>query len=637
MDNIDNVEMVVAAEAPKFREPPEADPLVKKWQKRIENAKRHFRKFHERIRHNRQLVSGLDWEGDSDPGSKEFYMHRANLIHSTITGMLPNLYARNPEISVSPIVADRNLKVFCKTLETVTNRYLEDAQLKARAKSTVRAAMTCSFGVLKIIWQQDIERDPIIEQRIQDAQDNLKNVERLLMELEDDSARSEQEAVRSELEQTLAALNEQVEVVGAEGLVIDRVLTENLLVDPSVQEFSDYLNAEWIAHIVPMSRKAAEGLYGYRLDRATWYSADRKTGGGRLFGKTASNDEDVRVCVIEIWDKQSQRVYTMAEGCDFWLREPYSPDNAGERWYPFFILPFQLVDGCFIGPSIVDLTERLQDEHNTARDRYNEHRDLIRPGYIASAEIDEKTLKRFTDSELGEITLIDAGGLPINQVIVPRQHPPIDAAAYDVSQARVDWEMVTGMQDASRSTVVKPKTATEASIMQQSLSARVSEFRDQIEDFLQQIAQYTAEILLLTIDSVRVERLMGANPVQQVDDPITGLPMPQVIKTVYEWPEMPREDVFDMVQLKIRAGTTGAPDKMEAQENWLKMLQVLQPMIGQIMQLQMQGISPTPLINMLKETISRFDDRIEVEDFIPDMKPNQVAPPNPEQPQPQGV
>ena len=234
---------------------------------------------------------------------------------------------------------------------------------------------------------------------------------------------------------------------------------------------------------------------------------------------------------------------------------------------------------------------------------------------------------------MGEIILIDAEGKPINQAIIPKQHPPIDQAAYDVSQVRIDWEMVTGMQDAARSTVVKPKTATEANIMQQSLSARVSEFRDQIEDFLQQIAQYTAEILLLTIDPGQVEKIMGANPVQQIGDPLTGLPMQQTVKTVYDWPDMPKDDVFDLVQLKIRAGTTGAPDKIESQENWLKMIQVIQPMIGQIMQLQMQGISPAPLLNILKETINRFDDRLEVEDFIPNVQP-------PQQPQPiqqQGV
>ena len=628
MDGIEEVAVVV--EAPKFKEPPEPDPLVKKWQKRIEKAQKHYRKFHKRIRHNRDEVCGFDWE--KEPDEKDFYRHRANLIHATITGILPNLYAQNPEISVSP-VSDQKLKLLCKTIETVTNRYLDDASLKKRAKSTVRAAMTCSFGVLKVIWQQDIERDPVIAQRIQDAQDNLKNVERLLMELEDETARTEQEVIKAELEQTIAALSEKVEVVSSEGIVIDRVLTENILVDPTVEDFVDYVNAGWIVHIVPMARQYAEGLYGYKLDKAKVYDTDGgRRNDGRIFGKIEESGDDAQVCIFEIWDKQSQRVYTMAEGCEFWLREPYSPDNVGERWYPFFLLPFQTVDGKFIGPSIVDLTERLQDEHNTARDRYNEHRDLIKPGYIASAEINKRTIDRFKDSELGEIVLIDAEGKPINQAIMPKQYPPIDPAVYDTSPVRVDWEMVTGMQDAARSTVVKPKTATEAKIMQQSLSARVSEFRDQIEDFLQELAQYTAEILLLTVGADKVEAITGKNTVEI--DPMTGLPV--VTKQVYDWPQMPRDDVFSLVQLKIRAGTTGAPDKMESQENWLKMIQVIQPLIGQIMQMQVQGISPTPLINILKETISRFDDRLEVEDFVPNMQPPMQAV-NPQLQQQQGV
>ena len=621
MDEVVAVEGVVAG-SPKLKDPPaEKVSLAQRWQERIGRAKRHYRKFHERIRHNRKLVAGFDWKGD--PDSKGFYVHRANLIHATIAGILPALYAQNPEMSVSPVSGDPSLKLFCRTLEKVTNRYLDDAGLKQQAKATVRAALTCSFGVLKVIWQQDIARDPVIERRLQDAQDNLARVEGLLMALEDETSRSEQEAVRDELAQTVAALAERVEVVKAEGLVIDRVLTENILVDPAVVEFADYENANWIVQIVPMGKDEAQCRYGYRLDRATVYDSGGMHDSGRLFGPVKPAGDEERVCIYEIWDRQTQRVYTMAEGCAFWLREPYSPDNLGRRWYPFFMLPFQLVDGQFVGPSLVDLTEKLQDEHNTARDRYNEHRDLIRPGYIASTDINRRTIERFRDSELGEIVLIDAQGQPIQQAIVPKQHPPIDAAAYDVSQVRVDWEMVTGMQDAARSTVVKPKTATEANIMQQSLSARVSEFRDQIEDFLKSLAQYTAEILLLTIGPERVAEITGQHTMQPGIDPATGMPVQVPVRLAYDWPDMPREKVFDLVQLTIRAGTTGAPDKTESQENWLKMIQVIQPLIGQIMQLQAQGMNPAPLVNILKETINRFDDRLEVDEFIPAVQPMQ--------------
>lgn len=609
----------------KFREHPETDPLAKKWSLRVSATRRHWDSFHRRIRHNRQLVSGLDW--NRDPGQTGFYLHRANLIHSTIMGILPNIYAKNPEISVKPLHASRDLKLLCKTIETVTNRYLDDAQLKMRAKATVRAALTCSFGVLKVMYQQRIETDPLIHARIADSQDNRMRVAGLAMELEDDGNQNDK-GKKEEIRETMAALQERAEVGRTEGLVIDRVLTENLLVDPSIAEFWDYEQADWMVQIVPMKKAVAEGLYGYKLDKATIYKhrdmRSSSTGSGRLFsGGKQTNDDDSQICILEIWDKQSQRVYTMAEGCEFWLRDPYSPPKVGERWYPFFLLPFQTVDGHFVGPSIVDLTERLQDEHNSARDRYNEHRDLIKPGYIASAELNEKTLKRFTDSELGEITLIDAEGQPIQQAIMPKSYPPIDPAVYDTSPVRLDWEMVTGLQDASRSSVVKPKTATEANILQQSLSGRVSEFRDQVEDFLQQIAQYTAEILIQELQPEQVEKIMGPHKKGKLDDvvnPATGQPVTGIVELSYDWPQLSKDEVFELVQLKIRAGTTGVPDDLDRQESWTKLLPVIQPLISQIMQFQLQGINPAALISLLKETVMRFDDKLDLEAFVPQLE-----------------
>ena len=615
------VEVVAVANAPKFKEPPEDEPLAKKWQKRIEKARNDgkWKKFLKRIKHNRDLVAGFNWDKDSNAADSTFLQHRANLIQGTITGVLPNLYAQNPEVSVSPVAPNPKLKLFCKTLETVVNRYLDQADMKDRAKASVRAALTCSYGIVKVLWQQDIERDPIIEKRIQDAQDNLKHVERLLMELQDESARAEQEAVKAELEQTIAALTQQVEVVKAEGLVIDRILTEHLLVDPSVKEFSDYVDADWICHIVPMRRDLAEGMYGYKLTRATSYHEESKKQNNGHFagGIDLSGDEDAQVAIYEIWDKTTQRVYTLAEGCNWFLREPYSPENVGERWYPFFLLPYQLVDGTFIAPSLVDLTERLQDEHNRTRDKLNEHRNLMKPGYITSDDVDKDSIERFVDAEMGEITRLKKVDGDLSRVIMPKQFPPIDPAAYDVGQVRIDWEMVTGLQDAARSTVVKPKTATEANIMQQQLSARVSAFRDQIEQWIQQVAQYTAEILLLSVDEAQVAKICGEN--EMGVNQATGQMV--VVKQVYDWlPGLPRDDVFDLVQLRIRAGTTGAPDKLEGQEMWLKLLQIIQPMITSIMQMQAQGHEPTALINLVKETVSRFDDRIEVEDFLPSMQ-----------------
>jgi 5'(3')-deoxyribonucleotidase len=604
--------------------PQDSKALQKKWTARITHARAHWATFHKRVRHNRSTVAGFNW--NADPTGKDFYSLRANLIHGTISAVLPNVYARNPEISTTPTHSGADIKLFCKTLEKVTNRALEHAQLKNRAKSTVRAALTCSFGILKVMYQRDPSRDSYIQSRINDAQENLLAIEELARDLQENDQRHHHDAKRAELEELIKSLQEQAEVQSAEGLVIDRVLTENLLIDPSICEFWDYTDADWICQIIPMKRGQAEALYKKNLANAKIYQPGQGEPSHRKAKRLASMQmnagsglvtDDQQIAVLEIWDRATQRVYTMVEGATEWLREPYSPPRAGERWYPFFLLPYQVVDGQFVGPSLVDLTERLQDEHNEARDRFNQHRDLCIPGWVASADINEKTIKKHSDSRFGEITIVDTEGKPLNQVIIPRGHPKIDPIVYDTSAVRYDWEQVTGLQDAARSTVVRPKTATEANILQRALSGRVFEFKDQIEDWLQEIAQYSAQVLLQELSKEQVERYMG--PPSTKTAMVNGELVMTMEKT-YDWPELTKDRIFDMVDLRIRAGTTGAPDGIEDKESWLKVLPMITNLSIQMQNLQARGMDYEHIRNLLHETLLRYDDRIDSNLFIPNVE-----------------
>jgi hypothetical protein len=604
--------------------PQDSKALQQKWTARITHARSHWATFHRRVRHNRNTVAGFNW--NADPTGKDFYSLRANLIHGTISAVLPNVYARNPEISTTPTHSGADIKLFCKTLEKVTNRALEHAQLKNRAKSTVRAALTCSFGILKVMYQRDPSKDSYIQSRINDAQENLLAIKDLARDLQDDDQAHHHDAKRVELEELIKSLQEQSEVQSAEGLVIDRVLTENLLIDPSICEFWDYTDADWICQIIPMKRGQAEALYKKKLANAKIYQPGQGEPSHKKAKRLASMQmnagsglvtDDQQIAVLEIWDRATQRVYTMVEGATEWLREPYSPPRAGERWYPFFLLPYQVVDGQFIGPSLVDLTERLQDEHNEARDRFNQHRELCIPGWVASADINEKTIKKHSDSRFGEITIVDTEGKPLNQVIIPRGHPKIDPIVYDTSAVRYDWEQVTGLQDAARSTVVRPKTATEANILQRALSGRVFEFKDQIEDWLQEIAQYSAQVLLQELTKEQVERYMG--PPSTKTTMINGELVMTMEKT-YDWPELTKDRIFDMVDLRIRAGTTGAPDGMEDKESWLKVLPMITNLSIQMQNLQARGMDYEHIRNLLHETLLRYDDRIDSNLFIPNVE-----------------
>ena len=75
-----------------------------------------------------------------------------------------------------------------------------------------------------------------------------------------------------------------------------------------------------------------------------------------------------------------------------------------------------------------------------------------------------------------------------------------------------------------------------------------------------------------------------------------------------------------MVDLRIRAGTTGAPDGIEEKEGWLKVLPMITNLSIQIQNLQARGMDYEHIRNLLRETVLRYDDRIDSNLFIPNVE-----------------
>jgi hypothetical protein len=628
----------------------QADPLVRTWFNRVRASEKHWARFHKRVAHNRSVVRGID--DNAEPDSAGYNKHRANLIASTISVVLSKVYAKNPEMSGEPTNKARPLRLFADTVSTVTQTMLEDAKLKQKAKRAVKAAMTCSFGVVKVQWQRDMKEDPVIKQRIEDTQDNLAHIEALLAEIEDPEQRGDTESKKRELEQAIAGLEAQREVVAAEGLTIDMVRTERLLPDPAVEDIWDYAYGDWLVEKIPMRKSKAKGLFpdvADLIDRATTFKvgkdmtedAPRR---GMYAGATlASGGDDPMVMVYEAWSKTDNTIYTMVAGIETkFARKPYNPDKLGERWYPYFLLPFQSVDGEFIAQSMVDVLEKLQAEHNETRDKFAEVRRNIRPHFTASADADQKSIKKVLIPDIGEIVTIDTNGQPVENFLKEGTQLRIDPAVYDTSPIRNDWEMVSGLQDAARSVVVQPKTATEASISDQSLAARVAEFRDQIEDWLTEIAQFSSEVCLLSMTPPMVETIMGPqpappeppNPMMVMASAAMGTPLPPTAPPqppTYEWPDQRTPDtVFNLINMKIRAGSTAAPNKLQAQETWTRAMPLIREMVMVIRQIDATGGDSEPERELVRETAARFDETIDVDRFLP---PKPTAPVMPGPPQ----
>lgn len=612
------------------------NPLVKVWMKRIKASEKHFKAFHQRVRYNRELVRGID--DKENPQSPAYNKKRANLIKSTLSVVLSKVYAKNPEMSAEPTNKNGDLRLLATTVSTVTQTMLEDAKLKSRAKRMVRQSMTTTFGVLKVQYQYDMKTDPQIKDRIEDTQDNLAHIEQLIKSIEDgdDQSLVGLETRRAELQEAIAGLEAKKETVAAEGLTLDLVRTDRLLLDESIEDIQDYEQSSWIIEKIPMRRSKAKGLFT-ELENDDWATASTFKIGNvdevpESNGPYASNlkggsDEDPMVLVYEAWSKVDNRIYTLIDGisCKF-ARAPYSPQFTGERWWPYFILPFGVVDGCMVTQSLVDDLEKLEVEHNETRDKFAEVRRNIKPGFITSADVKESSITTRQDAQIGEVTVIDTGGESLKDHVQERTQLKIDPAVYDTSTIAYDIEAVSGLQEAARSVVTTAKTATEATISDQSLGARVDEFRNHVEDTLTEVAQYSSELCLLAMTRPQVAQIMGEPKPLSQEDAMNAVMMgkPPQPEPTYAWPEdQSPEYVFSLIQMKIRAGTTAAPNKLAAQEAWTRALPVLQGLIDKILQVEAMGGDGTPYRELVKETAARFDESIDVDRFLP-AKPQQI-------------
>lgn len=584
--------------------------LAKQWGKRLDKAlkQRKDDKTEKRYKELRAYVRG-DVGDDGETG-----LVRTNIIHSNFAAILPQIYAKNPEIAVTPTESVGSVVPwvpnFCKTLQPVLHRkFVTEGKLKKRAKSAIRSAMTTSTGWTKVSWQKDIRTDPLIDNRISDTQDNLQRIQFLISEIADgDDSRCELEAKEEELRLQLQALQQQAEVKTVSGIAIDRILSEDVfIIDDTIYDFDQYDQAEGIAHRVWMTTEQYEETFGKECPKTSnKYGSDKK--------ESTLNESDetkvVLVAVFEVWHKQSNTVYTLCAGADEWARDPYVPQTLGKRFYPFFALAFNPVDGRVEPLSDAELLVELQDEYNTTRTNYAEHRRENLPVrvYRKAGDLTDKDIGALANRTANQWVGLEGDPTqPIEKDIAILQNPPIDPNTYDVQPILRDAEMVLGAGDAAKGVVNKAKTATEAEIMAQGLQSRVAERQDVVEDWIAEMAQFAAELCLQEMALSEVQRIAGQDAV---------------------WPQMNKEQIFDLVNIEIRAGSAGRPNKAKEREQWGQMLPQIQQSITQIAQLRETGQNDMAetMMKLMEETLRRFDERIDIESFMPPKKEGEEQP-----------
>jgi len=595
--------------------------LVDSWLKAIKERREspEYARLLKKIPVWRSYVRGRQYDehqktNDSNLAKKEDIV-RANLIATEMNNAIARVYARNPEISITPTEAVEptryeKIRRFGLTLQLVLKSQFapNQAKLKKRAKSNLRSAFTTSMGVLKVMYQKDKAEDPQIKSRLNDIQDNIERTNSLIADLEDEEQIQKHEGIAEQLKIEMDALNEQLEVVRNEGLVIDRVLTENHTMSGDVTDAESYADADWHDEIIPMTVAECKAKFKFCPESADRYS--RK--GAKA--KKDSNDEGLDVYIHETWHKGGGVVYTFCEGYSGYMREPRAPKRVGERWYPYFMnIPFA-VDGDVIPNCWTEELIELQDEFNENASNLREHRKKNIPHWFGSKEMEPEDAEKVANPTPFGLELIDIpDGKSIRDILMESRGIAIDAMTYDNTGVLNTFERISGGQaSTSRAASSKPKTLGEAEIIEGSLSTRMSEIQDTNEDMIQEIAQYSAEILLQEMTPQMVQKIAGPGAF---------------------WPEMKREEVFSMVQIEIMAGSTGKPNQQKEREVWTGFLPEFRETLVQVNQLraEKQNDLADALIKLLEETLRRFDERIDIEEYFPSKEEGEEDQPSPEE------
>lgn len=593
-----------AAQLAPGQRPPVSDEdkaLSADWLKRIEAAlarpciKESFAKFEQ----NRKLLRGIDTRTDKKM--------RANLYFANLAMMRPQVYAKDPEYSIEPTkgVPESQLaavRSFAETGEALLHQVLvKDCKLKKRAKRLLTSAYATSIGWWKLCWQDgERKQDPIIANRLKDTQDNIERLQQLRQTMEDPAAGSNADLQLAQLRETLAGLETQAEVTVARGLALDFVLSEDILIiDPSVRELGDYERAGAIGHRVWMTREKYKASFGYDCAKGKGYT--EKTGQMTASNSTGQDKDKDLLCVWEVWDQDSNRVFHVCEGEEGFCDAPMSPDWTGQRWYPFFGVAWNEIDGTFYPLSDVELTQPLIEEYNDARDDLVRDRKDALPFTVIrkGGSLTEKDAENIRNRKGNDVFMVEGvGGQDIKNDIQAVTLGTIKAENYNTQPARADMEMIIGGGDAARGSVMQAKTATEAEIVSQGLRGRSAERQDTVEDLLAEVGEYALQIMLRKMSQEEVRRIAG----------------PEAF-----WPQLNTDDIFEAVSVEVRAGSTGKPDRLQEQDRWTKLQPVIKETVMTVAELYAKGQVQLgqALVEMLRETLRRFDERIDVDQYLP--------------------
>jgi hypothetical protein len=584
--------------------------------------------------------------------SDKTWKSNANILGSHIDILKSYIYAQNPDVSCRPgEKVDQQIteddQAFSQTMQIVISKLWKRAKLKKRARRQTGAGLTTGNGVIKALMYTDKRQNPQLEKQLKDAQDNLKRIQQLQTEISEEGEDSEDERLKKtqEIQDQITGLSAKVEKLKTKGLCVDLVRSEDFQCSLDVASIADHLDADWNSDDIYIRKDQLRSRFP-RLAAAdvksavTYYqsapkaesrivlpdernpseqgSADgaftKSQPGQSASGLTTENGKAVEFArITEMWCRSENIIKTFVDGVKRWAVEPYAPPQGSARFYPYFCLAFYEVDGERHPQSLPEREIKLQDEYASRRSNGAEVRERSVPLKVFNAGMMDSTeaqkITKGQNMELVGLRLTDPNA-DVSKAVGVVASPRVDYQAYDTSDVLRDMQFMSGVDEAAQNAPQAGVTATAVEKSAQTFASRTGADRDAIEDMLTDLAQYTAETALQSLTVQDVQRMAGPTAYWPGEDLVKGTPA------------MDYEDLAELMDIEIVAGSTGKPQARADKETWATLLPLVQNAITTIVQLEASG-NPVFMAQakgqraLLRETLKRLDDRMSLDQILP--------------------
>lgn len=627
------------------------ESFITGWQETILNAKKHWSKDFKRMREDMMIAR---------QGASDEWINADNytvpIINRYLNQSVASLYAKNPkayaerrktldfrvwdgkpETAQSALIAVKEadamgilpdpeqvailadiqqgrqrknmIDKIGKTMEIMFDYFANEQKpkLKPQMKRMVRRAKTCGVAYVMLGFQRKYsELTPDETAKLEDARNKIAELQRRMQDAIDGEIDQSCESEKYELETLIRDLQNKSDVLLREGPLFMFPRSTEVIVDPRCTDLVGFIGAGWIAREFHKSPKEIQKIY--KVDIGQKFTSYSKSGSGEQsrYQQVAENEDtgsrnsekgdksNGYVCVWEVYNKDLGQTFTIADGYKGFLKPCQEPSYWMEGFWPIFAITF---NECESESSIYPLSDvhqlkNVQSEYNRSREYRRLHREANKPKYVAIkgklTDEDKKLLESHPAHAVIELNSMNIGE-NIRNIIQRFESVPIDPALYETNSEMEDVLRTVGAQEANIGGM-SGGTATESSIAEGGRMTSLASNVDDLDELLSDLVAATGQLMLMEISQETAYEIAGIGAV---------------------WPEMNKEQIAKQVFLKVKAGSSGRPNKAADLANMERGMPYL---------LQLPGINPHPIAARYADLLD-----IDLEDIVVEGMPSITA------------